>query len=148
MSDNEALDRKIDAVLEKIKATTNKIINYDIDLKNWKILSLRKDAIWMQRLDEPSATMFVRNGIVQTASSIKGPFAICKVLMVGKDITDINVGDTYLVPSPLCSVDAMRIVDGYKTYYVKEDALMSRIEYEGTEEEQKKSIEDDILLQS
>lgn len=141
---NDTQDRLVDSVVKNIPRS-EKIVNHNIDLKDWKILNLYKDSLWVQLIDEPDASTVVKNGITLTVSQAKGVYSIGKILMTGPDVKHATVGSHVLFIKQ-AGQPAHRNVDGYKSWFVREDAVMAVIEYEGTEEEMKADITNQILL--
>lgn len=145
MESNQAKDRLIEAVIAQGQSRNEKLINHKIDLKDWKITQLYKDTLWVKLLDEPDANNVMRNGIILAVSQAKGIYSIGEILMAGPDTKYAKVGSRVLFIKHV-GQPAERTVDGYKTHFVKEDAVMAVMEYNGTDEEMKQDITDQILL--
>jgi len=141
--DNEVQQRQVQALLDA-RPAVDKIVNYDIDLNNWDIAALYKDALWVQRLDEPDAYEVMMGSIIVNPTRIRGLFSPCKILMAGPDTKFAQVGTTVLIHQQALANDAMKVVGGYKTYFTAESYVMAVIQHKGTEEEAKADISDKI----
>jgi len=145
MEQNNAQERLIEAVVAKSQTRTERIVNHNIDLKDWKITQLYKDTLWVRLLDEPDTNQVVKNGLYLPTSSAKGIYSLGEILLCGPETKYALVGTRVLFVKQV-GQPAHRTVDGYKTHFVKEDAVMAVMEYDGTEEEMKQDITDQILL--
>lgn len=126
---------------------TEKIVNYDLDLSKWRIKNLYKDTLWVQLLDEPDADTIVRNGITIPVSQTKGLFRLGKVLMCGPDVSHAKEGEIVRFSQNVGMPYEQR-VDGYKTWLLREDAVIAVVEFMGTSEElQTHLIEEHYLPQ-
>jgi len=143
--DEQVQAGNIDAILHKLSGQRDKIVNYDIDLKKWKIKSLYVNAMWVKRLDEPSAELVMKGLLYVPSAKLRGALSVCEILMIGPDVKSAKVGDFVLVPVQFIATDAMRLVDGFKTYYIREDAALSVVEYEGSKEEAYQNIQDEVV---
>lgn len=143
--DDEVKNRMVEAILDNNRHD-DKIVNFDLDLDKWDVVGLFQDAIWVQRLDEPSANhIATKSGlIIPNNNRVRGQFSPIKILKVGPDVKTAKENDYALVHQQHMVHDAMKIIDGYKTYYLRESTLMSKIAYRGTEEEAKQDIEQKI----
>jgi co-chaperonin GroES (HSP10) len=124
---------------------TEKIVNYDLDLSKWKIKHLYKDTLWVQLLDEPDADTIMRNGIAIPVSQSKGLFRLGKVLMCGPDAKHATSGEIIRFSQGVGQPYEQK-VDGYKTWLIREDAVIAVVEFDGTSEEMKTDLEDNIYL--
>lgn len=145
---DEVKDRNLVAVLDSIQGKYNKekLVNWDIDLKNYKPKDLYGTTLWVQKLDDPSAHLVQKGLLALPTSSIKGPASICKVLMCGPKTEHAKENEIVLVPQGAFHTSAMRVVEGYNTYFIKEEFVLCVLQYEGTIEDVKKDIEENILL--
>lgn len=137
------------AIADRLRKLTadEKIVNYDITFDNWEIDYVYKEMVWVKRLDEPDANFIAsKGGIILTPGDSKAPYAICEVLLVGPDVKKTKKGDFVLVPKVNCAASAQKIVDGYKTYFVREDGIMAGVTYKGKKEDIKADIEQNVLL--
>jgi len=142
MTDSQ--DRLVDSVVNSIPRS-EKIVNHNIDLKDWRIVNLYKDSLWVKLIDEPDAHTVIKNGIVLTTTQAKGPYSLGEILMTGPDVKHAVVGSHILFVKQV-GQPAHRSVDGYKSWFVREDAVMAVIEYVGTAEQMKNDITNQILL--
>jgi len=137
-------DRLVESIVNSLPRR-EKLINHNIDLKQWKVKHIYKDTLWVKLIDEPDASTVLKNGIVLTSSQAKGPYSLGEVLMVGGDVVHAKVGDHVMFIKQV-GQPAHRSVDGYKSWFVKEDAIMAVLEFEGTPEEMHEDITNQILL--
>jgi co-chaperonin GroES (HSP10) len=144
MSAEAAKERLIEGIASKT-FESNKIVNHNINLEQWKITKLYKDCLWVKLLDEPDANTVMKNGLVLMTSHAKGVYSLGEILMTGDESKHAKVGDKVLFIKHV-GQPAHCTVDGYKTHFVKEDAVMAIMEFNGTPEEMKTDIENQILL--
>lgn len=137
-------ERLIESIVQSIPRT-EKLVNHNIDLKDWNIKQLYKDTLWIQLLDEPDAHTVIKNGIVLTSSQAKGAYSLGRILMVGPDVKHAAVDDKVLFVKHV-GQPAHRSFDGYKTCFVREESIMAVLEFDGTEDQMKEDIRDQILL--
>ena len=124
---------------------TEKIVNYDLDLSRWKIKNLYKDTLWVQLLDEPDADTIVRNGITIPISQTKGLFRLGKVLMSGPDVNYAKEGEIVRFAQNV-GMPYEQKVGGYKTWLLREDAVIAVVEFMGTNEELENHLIEDHYL--
>ncbi len=141
---NDPQDRLVDSVVNSLPRS-EKIVNHNVDLKDWKITTLYKDTLWVKLLDEPDATTVKKNGIVMAVSQAKGVYSLGEVLMSGPDVKHASTGQRIMFIKQ-AGQPAHRNVDGYKTWFVREDAVLAVVEYDGTDEQMKEDIKNQILL--
>ena len=123
-------------------------VNFDIDLKKWDIEQPMDDVVWVLMLDEPDSE-FVKldSGIfLQTQQKTRGYFRIGKALKVGPNVKHIKEGNFLLIP-PNMGVLGHKTEQGYKTTFIKENAVMSTISFNGTKEEFLKHQTEDLFAQ-
>lgn len=137
-------ERLLQSVIDK-KTYSDKIVNHDVDLTKWTIRSLYKDTLWLKLLDEPDADLLKKGSLFVKASQIKGPYRLAEVVLVGPDAVNAKPGDKVILPQ-MVGQPGYRSFEGYKTWFVKEDAIMAVLDFEGTEDEMKQDIEDQLLL--
>lgn len=125
--------------------TTEKIVNYDLDLSKWKIKQLYKDTLWIQLLDEPAADTIMRNGIALPVSQTKGLFRLGKVIMCGPDTKHAQVGEIIRFSHGV-GMPYEQVIDGFKTWLIREDAVIAVVEFQGTESEMKENLETEFHL--
>ena len=145
MENNNAQDRLIEAVVANSQSRTERIVNHNINLKDWKITQLYKDTLWVKLLDEPDTNQVKKNGIFLPTSSAKGIYSLGEILMVGPETKYATVGSRVLFIKQV-GQPAHRSIDGYKTHFVKEDAVMAVMEFEGTDDAMREDITNQILL--
>lgn len=136
-------------ISERLKKLTmdEKLVNYDITIDNWDITYVYKEMVWVKRLDEPDANFILsKGGLTLTPGDSKSPYAICEVIMTGPDVKVTKPGDFVMIPKVNCAANSQKIVDGYKTYFVREDGIMAGIKFKGNAEDIKTDIEQNILL--
>lgn len=136
--------RLLTSVIDK-KVYSEKIINHDISLDSWKIKKLYKDTLWLKLLDEPDADLIKKGMLYVKPASAKGKYRIAEVILSGPDTIHAKTGDRVILSNSV-GQDGYRSYEGYKTWFVKEDAIMAVIEFEGTDEEMVQNIEDQLLL--
>jgi co-chaperonin GroES (HSP10) len=124
---------------------TEKIVNHDLDLSKWKIKQLYKDVLWVQLLDEPAADTIVKNGIALPVSQTKGLFRLGKVIMCGPDTQYAKVGEIIRFSQGV-GMPYEKIVDGFKTWLIREDAVIAVVEFDGTESEMEENLENEFHL--
>lgn len=133
----------IDHVVKKLYQS-EKIVNHDIDMTKWDIKKLYKDTLWLKMIDDPDAnTIMSKGGIALPVNTAKGLYRIGQVLMCGPGVVDAKEGD-YVRFNTGLGQPYEKIVDGYKTALVREDAIMMVVEFKGDDVEQ--DIIDNILL--
>jgi hypothetical protein len=125
---------------------TEKIVNYNIDFSRWKIKNLYKDALWVQLIDEPDADTIVKNGITIPVSKSKGLYRLGKVLMCGPDVKHATVGEFIRFPQGV-GTPYEQSVEGFRTWLIREDAVMAVVEFDGTVAEMASHLENDIYVQ-
>lgn len=141
---DDAQERLLKSVIDK-KIYSEKIINHDVDLNKWNIRSLYKDTLWLKLLDEPDADLLKKGSLFVKASQIKGPYRLAEVIMVGPDSVNAKPGDRVILPQ-MTGQPGYRSYEGFKTWFVKEDAIMAVLDFEGTDEEMHQDIEEQLLL--
>lgn len=125
---------------------SEKIVNYDLDFSRWNIKKLYKDTLWVQMIDDPDADTVVRNGIAIPISQSKGLYRLGKVLLAGQDVKEAKEGEYIRFATGLGSPFEQK-VGGYKTMLLREEQVMMVVEFDGSDDEIKRSIEDNVLLQ-
>ena len=123
-------------------------VNFDIDLKKWDIEQPMDDVVWVLMLDEPDSE-FVKldSGIfLQTQQKTRGYFRIGKALKIGPNVKHIKEGNFLLIP-PNMGVLGHKTEQGYKTSFIKENAVMATINFSGTKEEFLKHQTEDLFAQ-
>lgn len=125
---------------------TEKIVNYNIDFSKWKIKNLYKDSLWVQLIDEPDADTIVKNGIAIPVSKSKGLYRLGKVIMCGPDVKYAMVGEFIRFPQGV-GAPYEQPVEGFRTWLIREDAVMAVVEFEGTEDELSSHLENDVHIQ-
>lgn len=125
---------------------TEKIVNYDLDFSRWNIKKLYKDTLWVQMIDDPDADTIMRNGISIPISQSKGLYRLGRILMAGPDVKHAQVGEYIRFSSGLGSPFEQK-VGGYKTALIREEQVMMVVEFDGSEDEIKKNLEDNVYLQ-
>jgi hypothetical protein len=135
----------VEAILAQYEKP-DKLVNYDLNLDKWDVVGLFKEAIWVQRLDEPTAYQMLSKGgiVLPNNNKVRGLYSPCKILMIGPDVKTAKVGSIVLISGAALVHDAMRVKEGFKTYFVREDMLVSEIEYNGPELEAFENIQDKV----
>jgi len=125
---------------------TERIVNHNINTKQWKIKNLYRDTLWVKLIDEPDADTIMRGGIAIPVATTKGLFRLGQVMMCGPDIKYANVGEIVRFPQGV-GQPYEKSVDGYKTWLLREESVIAVVEFDGTEEEYKEHLETDLHLQ-
>lgn len=120
-------DENIKAIAEKY-TRSEKIVDHDLNLNNWTFKNLYGNTLWILRLDEPDANLILKNNIVLMPEQVKGLYSLGKVLMIGDTVKHAKVGEYIIFPSQGFGQSAQKTVDGYKTYFIREDAVMAVVE--------------------
>lgn len=149
MSDDSNLtklqEENVSTAIKKLYKT-EKIVNWDLDFTNWKIKQLYKDTLWVKLLDEPEADAIVRNGIaIPVSSSSQGLYRLAQVIKAGPDTVHAKEGHIIRFSKGL-GMPYEQKVDNYKTWLIREDAIIAVVEYDGTDEEMMQHIENNFLI--
>ena len=142
MSDPQ--ERLLESVINK-RTYTEKLVNHNVDFKKWKIKKLYKDTLWVKLVDSPDAELVQVGSIVVRSDNTKGPYRFAEVIMIGPDVENAVVGDIVMFPNGT-GQPAHRSHEGYKTHFIREDAVTAVLEFEGTDSEMQKDIEAQLLL--
>lgn len=123
----------------------DKVVNHDVKLDKWEIKNLYKDTLWVKMVDEPEADFIAsKGGIILTASQkTRGFFRIGQVLKCGEDTKYAKEGQYILIP-PQTGIIGFKSKEGYKTSFIKEDAVMAVIEFDGDDEQLQEHIQFDL----
>jgi hypothetical protein len=141
---DNAQDRLLQSVIDK-KIYSEKIVNHDIDLTKWNVKALYKDTLWVKLLDEPDADLIQRGSLYVKVNMAKGAYRLGEVIMTGPDAVNAKAGDKVIIPQ-MAGQPGYRSYEGYKTWFVKEDAVMAVLVFDGDEAEMRKDIEEQLLL--
>lgn len=137
-------ERLLKSVIDK-KVYSEKIVNHDVDLNKWNVKTLYKDTLWLKLLDEPDADLLKKGSLYVKPNTAKGKYRLAEVILAGPDAVHAKPGDRVILSNSV-GQDGYRTYEGYKTWFVKEDAIMAVIEFEGTDEEMVQDIEEQLLL--
>jgi hypothetical protein len=138
-------DQNLSAIVDKF-SKTEKIVDHNISYDKWNITHLYGSTLWVKRLDEPDADSVIKGGIVLTVNQAKGLYAIGQVIMAGSDVKYAKPGQYILFPATGYGQSAQKVVDGFKTYFIREDSVMAVVSFDGDESEIPAEIEREILL--
>ena len=136
-------DKLVEAVVSRIPRS-EKLVNMKVDLKDWKLKKVYKDTLWVKMIDDPDASTVMRNGIVLANEQAKGPYALGEIIMAGPDAT-VKEGERIMFIRQT-GQPAHRSYEGYKSIFIREESVIAVVEYDGSDEEMKRDIEDQILL--
>jgi hypothetical protein len=142
--ENAAQERLLQSVIDK-KVYSEKIVNHDIDLTKWNVKALYKDTLWVKLLDEPDADLLKKGSLFVKINTVKGPYRLGEVIMTGPDTVNAKTGDKVIIPQ-MTGQPGYRSYEGYKTWFVKEDAVMAVLEFDGDDVAMQQDIEDQLLL--
>jgi hypothetical protein len=138
-------DQNLEAIVQKF-SKSEKIVNHDITYDKWNITHLYGSTLWVKRLDEPDADSVMKGGVILTLNQAKGLYAIGQVIMAGAEVKHAKQGHYILFPSTGFGQSAQKVVDGYKTYFLREDSVMAVVSFDGDESEIPAEIEREVLL--
>lgn len=124
------------------------VVNFDVDLSKWNVEQPLSDVLWVLMLDEPDTDhVTLSSGIVlQTQQKIRGHFRIGKALKVGPNVKTVKEGDFLLIP-PNTGMLGHKSEQGYKTLFIKEDYIMSVINFNGSKDDYLKHQAEDLFAQ-
>ncbi len=105
-------------------------VNHRFNLEDWNMVSLFKDTIWAEFIDETDGENITRGGIVvpETARSIKDFYRIAIVLMTGPDCTESITPGTFLLVPPNSGLKGLKKgPNGGKSIFIREELVMAVI---------------------
>lgn len=110
---------------------TEKIVEHNLDLSEWEIDRLYKDTLWVKLLDEPDAHTIKQGALYIPAARTKGVYRFAQVLMCGDETKYAKAGEYVRFPSMGVGMPYEKIVDGYKTYLIRETDVVAVVKYVG-----------------
>jgi hypothetical protein len=123
-----------------------KIVSHDLDLSKWKIKHLYKDTLHIQLLDSPDADTIMKGGLFIPLAQSKGAYRIGKVIMCGGDVKYAKEGE-FVMFNHGVGQPCLTPHEGYQTFFLREDSVISVVEFEGSAEELQTHMVDDLQLQ-
>ena len=125
---------------------SERIVNYDLDFSKWKIKHLYGTTLWVKLLDEPDADTVMRGLIAVPVAQAKAPYRLGKVIMCGPDTKHAVEGEIVRFPQGQ-GQPYEKIVDGYKTWLLREESVIAVVEFEGTQQELDVHLTNDLHAQ-
>lgn len=114
---------------------SDQIVNYDADLSKWNIKQCLKDVVWLLMVDEPDDTLVKRGSLyVKTKELNNNAFRIGLVMAIGPDVKTVQKGDYVIIP-PTVGIYGHKTHKGNKTWFVREDTIISVVEFDGSDDE-------------
>lgn len=125
---------------------TEKIVNHEINQTQWNIKHLYGNTLWIQLLDEPDADTVVSGSLVLPVASAKGMYRLGKILKCGPKTEFAKEGE-YVKFMHNVGQPWEKSVDGYKTWVIREDAIMAVVDFDGDEQALQKHLLEDVHTQ-
>ncbi len=137
-------ESNITAALKKLYRT-EKIVSHDLDLSKWKIKHLYKDTLLVKLLDSPDADTLMKGGIYIPVEQAKGVYRIGEVILCGEDVKYAKIGE-YVMFNHGVGQPCLQKTDGYKTHFLREDSVISVVEFQGNATELEEHVVNDLQL--